>query len=59
MSKNGLIAAIVCIFMLNSNIYAEMTYFAHKGQLKTVASMGKGKKVGSGTTDKISSMGDK
>ena len=59
MSKNGLLTALVCIFMLNSYLYAEMTYFAHNGQLSAVASMGKGKKVGGGTTDKIYSMGDK
>lgn len=59
MSRNGLLTAIVFIFMLNSYIYAEMTYFAHNGQLTEVASIGKGKKVGGGTTDKIYSMGDK
>ena len=59
MVKNGVITVAACILMLSSNIYAEMTYFAHKGKLDTVAFIGKGKKAGSGTTDKIHSMGDK
>ncbi|MCF7973111.1 MAG: SUMF1/EgtB/PvdO family nonheme iron enzyme [Phycisphaerae bacterium] len=45
--------------MLTLKSYADMAYFAHNGKLDTVASMGKGKKVGGGTTDKIYSMGDK
>ena len=59
MLKNGVTSAVVCILLLASGINAEMTYFAHKGQLDTVALMGKGKKVGEGTTDKIDSMGDR
>ena len=59
MLKNRTITAVACILMLSSNIHAEMTYFAHNGQLDTVALIGKGKKVGGGTADKIYSMGDK
>ena len=59
MSKNAVISAIVCILTLTSNIHAEMTYFAHNGQLDTVALIGKGKRVGRGTTDNVSSMGDR
>ncbi|MCF7973875.1 MAG: SUMF1/EgtB/PvdO family nonheme iron enzyme [Phycisphaerae bacterium] len=36
-----------------------MTYFAHNGQLDTVALIGQGKEVGQGTTDRIYSMADK
>ncbi len=53
------LTAVVCIFILNSSIIAEMTYFAHDGKLDTVAQMGKGKEAGNGTVDKITSMGDK
>ena len=56
--KNA-IAMAISILMLATSIHAEMTYFAHNGQLETVASMGEGKKVGEGTTNKITSMGDR
>ncbi|MFC1761717.1 SUMF1/EgtB/PvdO family nonheme iron enzyme [Planctomycetota bacterium] len=59
MLKNVVKTAAVCFFMLASNLGAEMTYFAREGQLDTVALMGKGKRVGRGTTDKIYSMGDR
>jgi len=59
MSKNGVISAVVCILALASSTYAEMAYFAHNGRLDTVALMGKGKRVGEGTTDRIYSMGDR
>ena len=59
MLKNWGITAIVCILTLNSYLYADMTYYAHKGKLSSVASMGQGKKAGSGTTETINSMGDK
>jgi len=59
MLKNRAITAGVCVFMLTLNSYADMTYFAHKGQLDTVALIGKGKTVGEGTTDRIYSMGDR
>jgi formylglycine-generating enzyme required for sulfatase activity len=36
-----------------------MNYFAYNGQVDAVAWIGTGKRVGRGTTDKISSMGDK
>jgi len=53
------VTAVVCICILNSSVFAEMTYFAHDGKLDTVAQIGKGKEVGTGTVDKINSMGDK
>ncbi|MCP4453483.1 MAG: SUMF1/EgtB/PvdO family nonheme iron enzyme [Planctomycetes bacterium] len=59
MLKNGIIAAIVCILGLTSDTDAEMTYFAHKGQISTIALMGTGKKAKGGTTDRIYSMADK
>ena len=59
MLENRVITTVACVLVLSSNIYAEMTYFARNGQLDTVALMGKGKKVGGGTTDKIYSMGDR
>jgi len=59
MSKIGVMTAAICISVLVMNLCADMTYFAHDGQLKTVALMGKGKKAGQGTVAKIDSMGDK
>ncbi|MBI9019080.1 MAG: SUMF1/EgtB/PvdO family nonheme iron enzyme [Phycisphaerae bacterium] len=58
MVKNA-VTAIVCIFIMNSSIFAEMTYFAHNGKLDSVAQIGKGKMVDSGTVAKITSFGDK
>ena len=59
MLKHGAIAAVVCIFMLTLDSYAEMTYFARKGRVSTIALMGKGKRAKGSITDKIYSMGDK
>ncbi len=59
MVKGRLVTAVAFVFLLTSSIYAEMTYFAHNGRLDTVALIGKGKRVGRGTTDRIYSMGDK
>ena len=59
MVKKYAVATVVCVLLLSSQIYAEMTYFAHNGKLDTVAFMGRGKRVGGGTTDRIYSMGDR
>jgi formylglycine-generating enzyme required for sulfatase activity len=53
MVKNGAITTAVCIFVLTLNAYAEMSYFAHKGKIDTVALMGAGNRAGKGTTDTI------
>ena len=52
------VTALVCFVILNSSIFAEMTYFAYNGKLDTVVQTGKGKEVGNGTVDEISSMGN-
>ena len=59
MLKKSAIAMAMGVLMLASDVYAEMAYFAHDGSLQTVASIGTGKQVGAGNTDKITSMGDR
>jgi formylglycine-generating enzyme required for sulfatase activity len=58
MVKNGAITAALCVLVLTLDLYADMTYFARNGKLETVASMGRGRNVGQGTTDRIHAMGD-
>lgn len=58
MPKNGVILAVLITLVLTINSHAQMTYFAYKGKLDTVALMGQGKRAGRGTTDRIYSMGD-
>jgi formylglycine-generating enzyme required for sulfatase activity len=59
MSGNGVLVFFVCSLVSAFSACAEMTYFAHEGKLRTVAAIGEGKEVGTGTVGKIDSMGDK
>jgi formylglycine-generating enzyme required for sulfatase activity len=59
MLKNRAISTVACMLLLTSISHADMSYFARKGKIDTVASFGKGREVGTGTTHKIYSMGDK
>jgi formylglycine-generating enzyme required for sulfatase activity len=55
----GVKAILFCSALLGVGARAEMTFFAHEGKLRTVASIGEGKEVGTGNVGKIDSMRDK
>lgn len=57
-NKGGWLYPVVLACMAEIG-HAEMTYFAHSGKLSTVALIGDGKQVGTGTVGVITSMGDK
>ncbi len=59
MSGNGGLVFVVSSVLSVFSACAEMTYFAYDGKLKSVASLGEGKEVGTGTVGKIDSMADK
>jgi len=59
MFDRGVSVAAVGVMAFVFGACAEMTYFAHAGRLSTVALIGEGKQVGTGTVAKIDSMGDK
>lgn len=57
MLKNAVIPTVMCLILLSSIALADMSYFAYRGKIDTVAHMGNGRELAKGTTDKISSMG--
>ncbi len=59
MSKRGVMTAAICIFVSVMNMYADMSYFAYKGQIRTLAFIGRGAAAGQGTVTEVTSMGDK
>ncbi len=59
MIGSGLRAACVCSALSVFSVCAEMTFFAHDGKLRTVATIGEGKEVATGTVGSINSMGEK
>ena len=58
MNKGGWLRLIVLACLAGTG-RAEMTFFAHSGKLSTVAMIGEGKQLGTGTVGVIDSMGDK
>ncbi len=59
MSDRGLPVFVLFLLLSALGVRAGMTYFAHDGKLKTVASVGEGNEVGTGTVERISSMADR
>jgi len=59
MFDRGVSFAVVGVMAFVFGACAEMTYFAHTGKLSTIALIGEGKQVGTGSVAKIDSMGDK
>jgi formylglycine-generating enzyme required for sulfatase activity len=55
----GVKLAVVCSVAAAVNVFAEMTYFAHDGQLRTVAEMGGGKAVGTGNVGTVNEMAER
>jgi formylglycine-generating enzyme required for sulfatase activity len=53
------LTAVLCICIVSSAVFADMTYFAYQGEIDTVVQIGKGNKAGEGAVSEITSMGDK
>ena len=59
MAGNGVKWTVLCSVAAAFSAAAEMTFFAYDGQLRTVADMGGGKAVGTGTVGKVDEMADR